>query len=615
MCGLVGFYTPEGFNNNDASAILKKMTDTLTHRGPDDSGQWANPDAGIILGHRRLSIIDLTDAGHQPMKSISGRFILVLNGEIYNHLELRSMLGQWPWNGHSDTETLLAGIQHWGLEKTIKLSIGMFAMALWDNEMQTLSLVRDRMGEKPLYYGWQGKSFLFGSELKALREHPDFIENIDCSALSLYVRQGYISAPSSIYEGIKKLNPGSILEINKDSLSDRKLEPRFYWSLPNIITLGSGHRFNGLPAEAVVELEGLLIEAITRQQIADVPLGAFLSGGIDSSIVVALMQSISSVPVKTFTIGFEQQGYNEAAYARAVAEHLKTDHTELYISSKDAISVIPNLPKIYDEPFADPSQIPTILVSRLARQHVTVALSGDGGDELFCGYGRYTQTVNKWGRLSVLPFPFRSFLQQVLPNGALSEGIACKNIDRFYKFMNSQWKGYPNLVLGKGNISASEQLPYELNDAKERMMYSDTLNYLPDDILVKVDRAAMSTSLETRVPLLDRRVVEFAWHLPVDIKYHNNIGKWPLRQIFNKYLPEYLANRPKMGFGAPIDYWLRGPLRDWAEELLSEERLKRQGFFDPLPIRSNLQQHLSGRYDRHYQLWTILMFQAWIEDN
>jgi len=613
MCGFAGFFNPEKFHIVNASVLIGSMTEDLRHRGPDDCGQWVDADAGIALGHRRLSVIDITAAGHQPMKSDDGRFVLVFNGEIYNHLELRRKLGFWPWRGHSDTETLLAGIQSWGLEQTIKQSAGMFALALWDKNEKRLSLARDRMGEKPLYYGWQRNSFLFGSELKAFFKHPDFIGDIDRSSLTMYVKIGYVPTPRSIFTGIKKLIPGSILEIDSTYLPCDELQPQLYWSLNRILVSMDGRRFEGHPDEAVATLEALLTDAIKRQQISDVPLGAFLSGGTDSSTVVALMQSISSTPVKTFTIGFEDKSYNEATQARRVAEHLKTDHTELYVSAKDAMGVIPDLPEIYDEPFADSSQIPTVIISRLARQHVTVALTGDGGDELFCGYDRYPETVDIWGRLSMLPLPIRSILGHVLPRGAIAAGIASKSLDDFYKFYHSKWKAFSNLVIDKKENLDSDFVPDVLLDAKERMMYVDSLDYLPNDILVKVDRAAMSISLETRVPLLDHRVVEFAWQLPISIKYKNSIGKWPLKQILYKYIPEQYVNRPKMGFGVPIDHWLRGSLLEWAEELLGENRIRSEGFFDPVPIRSEWKLHLSGRRNRHHGLWIILMFQAWYD--
>jgi asparagine synthase (glutamine-hydrolysing) len=613
MCGIVGFLTPRGFDPVEGSAVLGRMVEALRHRGPDESGQWIDAPRGIAFGHRRLSIIDLSPAGWQPMESDTGRFLLSFNGEIYNHLQLRQRLGQLSWRGHSDTETLLAGIERWGLESTLREATGMFALALWDREENTLSLARDRMGEKPLYYGWQGRSFLFASELKALHRHPEFTGTIDRSAVELYVRRGYVPKPRSIFSGICKLVPGALLEI-KSSVAEGELpEPQAFWSLDQIIVEGVKHRFDGDPDDAVDELENLLSAAIKQQQMSDVPLGAFLSGGIDSSTVVALMQASSSIPVKTYTIGFEEKCYNEANHARAVAAHLHTEHTELYVSPEDAMVVIPQLPLIYDEPFADISQIPTVLVSRLARQQVTVALSGDGGDELFCGYGRYREYVDKWKQLARLPSPLRSTLQQLLPPSPFSEGVAAQSVDEFYRFMNSQWKGFPQLVRDAAKIDARDKVPDLLGSPQERLMYLDALEYLPDDILVKVDRAAMSASLETRVPLLDHHVVAFAWRLPIEIKFRNGVGKWPLKQILYKYVPEEMVNRPKMGFGVPMEHWLRGPLREWAEELLSENRLRRDGFFDPVPIRKQWEQHLTGKYDRHYGLWTLLMFQAWHE--
>jgi asparagine synthase (glutamine-hydrolysing) len=567
--------------------------------------------SGIALGHQRLAIVDLTAAGHQPMVSVSGRYVLAFNGEIYNHLEIRQTLGQQTWRGHSDTETLLAGIQQWGLETSLHRAVGMFAIAVWDREEKCLLLARDRMGEKPLYYGWQGKSFVFGSELKALREHPDFQNTIDRRALALYVRSGYVPAPHSIFSGIRKLMPGTTLKIRANQVVGHLPEPRAYWRLDRAIPQGDDQRFSGRPEEAVEALESHLRTAIKQQQIADVPLGAFLSGGVDSSTVVALMQALSQAPVRTFSIGFEEPGYNEAHHARIVAGHLKTEHTELYVTAQDAMSVIPELPQIYDEPFADVSQIPTVLVSRLARQHVTVALSGDGGDELFCGYGRYPQTAHTWGRLSKIPLLLRRTFQRMLPKGPLAEGLGAANLDGFYQFMNSQWKGFPGLVLGPARDTCPTLMPAWLNEPRERMMYADALTYLPDDILVKVDRAAMSTSLETRVPFLDHRVVEFAWSLPDSVKYRNDVGKWPLKQLLYKYVPQHMVDRQKMGFGVPLEHWLRGPLRDWAEDLLSEDRLRAEGFFDPEPIRAEWKRHLAAKQDRHYGLWTILMFQAW----
>ncbi len=614
MCGITGFLSPGGFSEAEATACLQQMRHALKHRGPDDSGQWLDASAGVGLGQQRLSVIDLTPAGHQPMMSESGRYALVFNGEIYNHLELRLRLGARRYRGHSDTETLLAAIDHWGLDQTLQELVGMFAIALWDADARVLSLARDRMGEKPLYYGWQGQTLLFGSELKALCRHPEFTGSIDRAALAGYVRGGFVQGTRSIYEGIHKVSPGTSVRIPARGPVGVTAPAEPYWSLADVVNARSGQRFSGGPDRAVAALEAELVAAIGKQQISDVPMGAFLSGGIDSSVVTALMQAMSPVPIKTFTIGFEEQGYNEAPHARAVAAHLGTDHTELYVTSNDALGVVPDLPRIYDEPFADPSQIPTVLLSRLVRGHVTVALSGDGGDELFCGYDRYPSTLKTWGRLSTVPLPVRRVVHGFLPQGAFSEGFAAESSDDFYRFMNWQWKGCPNLVLGVGPTPTQQRVPGVLNDPKERLMYLDALNYLPDDILTKVDRAAMAASLETRVPLLDHHVVEFAWSLPGDIKCRNGIGKWPLRQILRKYVPDELINRPKMGFGAPIDKWLRGPLRAWGEEMLSLDRLSRDGWFDATPIRERWLQHLKGERDRHYELWTILMFQAWLSE-
>jgi len=613
MCGLTGFFTPGGFSQKAANTTLTRMSHAIRHRGPDAEGIWVDAENGIALGHQRLAIVDLTTAGHQPIVSASGRYVLVFNGEIYNHVAIRETLPPQTWRGHSDTETLMAGIQRWGLEACLHRAVGMFAIALWDREEKSLSLARDRMGEKPLYYGWQGKSFVFGSELKALRQHPDFKNEIDRTALALYVRSGYVSTPHSIFSGIKKLLPGTLLKFKTNPRVGHYPAPHPYWSLAQAIPQSNTQRYTGTPEQAVEALETHLRDAIKQQQVADVPLGAFLSGGIDSSTVVALMQALSPTPVCTFSIGFEEASYNEAHHARLVAEHLKTKHTELYVTAQDAMSVIPDLPKIYDEPFADVSQIPTILVSRLARQHVTVALSGDGGDELFGGYGRYPQTVHAWDRLRTMPLSLRRIAQRVLPDSPLAEGLGLSSLDAFYQFTNSQWKGFPGLVLGRNLETNPMRIPAWLQEPKERMMYADALNYLPDDILVKVDRAAMSTSLETRVPLLDHRVVEFAWSLPNSIKYHNGTGKWPLKQLLYKHVPQPMVDRQKMGFGVPLEHWLRGPLRDWAENLLAEDRLRVEGFFDPKPIRAEWKRHLSSKKDRHYGLWTILMFQAWYE--
>jgi asparagine synthase (glutamine-hydrolysing) len=592
------------------------MTQALVHRGPDDDGIWLDENCGIALGHCRLAILELTAAGHQPMLSTSGRYVLVFNGEIYNHEELRQRLPAQQWKGHSDTETLLTGIDQWGLGKALEASVGMFALALWDRAGRTLRLARDRMGEKPLYYGWQGDCFLFGSELKALKPHPMFRGEISRVALAEYVRSGYVPAPLSIYQGVYKLLPGTIATLTNDSLLSRQdpvISP--YWSLEQAVGQRKRAPFLGSEQEAVNRLEDLLTQSIEGQQTADVPLGAFLSGGIDSSSVVALLQARASRPVRTFSIGFQEQDYDEAHHARNVATHLGTDHTEFLVTAADALKVIPELPTIYDEPFADASQIPTILVSRLARQHVTVAITGDGGDELFSGYGRYSQTAANWKRLSRLPYFARRLATRFLPACPLQEALGTASVDAFYRFVNRQWKGFPGLVLDCPHAETPPRIPAVLTSADERMMYADTLNYLPNDILVKVDRAAMSCSLESRVPLLDHRIVEFAWSLPNTIKHRQGVGKWPLKQLLCRYVPKELVERPKMGFGVPIDHWLRGPLREWAEDLLDDSRLSEEGFYDPKPIRKEWLRHLTGKHNRHYGLWTILMFQAWLNTN
>lgn len=583
------------------------------------------------------------------MASASGRFVLAYNGEIYNHMDLRAQitaLGREPsWRGHSDTETLLAAIETWGLEEALKRSIGMFAIGLWDREQRTLSLARDRLGEKPLYYGWQGQGdtavLLFGSELKALRAHPAFQAGIRRDALALFLRHNYIPAPYTIYEGIQKLPPGTVLTL---SLQEKEGRSRTYWSLPDVAVAGLANPLHGSREEIVGELETLLRSAVSQQMVADVPLGAFLSGGIDSSTVVALMQTQSSRPVRTFTIGFNEKGYNEAVHAKAVASHLGTDHTELYVTPQQAMDVIPRLPAMYDEPFADSSQIPTFLVSQLARQHVTVSLSGDAGDELFSGYTRYLVASGMWNKISAVPAPLRKLAAKSI--GALSPQIwntltswlpssragslwgdklhkgarvlDSKNIDGLYLGLVSQWSDPASVVISGHEpdtllTGLSPALPGL--DPVERMMALDLVTYLPDDILVKVDRAAMSVSLETRVPFLDHRVVEFAWRMPMHMKQHQGVGKWALRQVLYKHVPQALIDRPKMGFGIPIDSWLRGPLKEWAEELLNESRLRSEGFFHPEAVRQKWAEHLSGQRNWAYPLWVILMFQAWLEEN
>jgi asparagine synthase (glutamine-hydrolysing) len=649
MCGLTGFFSPGGIRHRDAAGVIERMRDTLAHRGPDDAGVWLDPDAGIALGHRRLSIVDLSPAGHQPMASAAGRYLLAFNGEIYNHLGIRSELedaGGVPggWRGHSDTETLLAAIEAWGLEPALRRCVGMFALALWDRQQRVLSLARDRMGEKPLYYGWQGGTLLFGSELKSLQRHPGFRAEINRDALPLYLRHGYIPAPWSIWKGILKLVPGTIVQLGEGD-SGGFPEPVPYWSLEDAIRAGQDDPFVGSDEEAVAALESRLTDAVAGQMMADVPLGAFLSGGIDSSTVVALMQTQSSRPVKTFTIGFGEAGYNEAEHARAVAEHLGTEHTELYVSSQQARELIPELQNLYDEPFGDSSAIPTHLVSRLARSHVTVSLSGDGGDELFGGYGRYFnhKAERIWRTTRAIPGPVRNAVGNILqsrvttvadellhaarsalrrPSESTLRGrvdfmmalSTCATSADFYRMMLSQWH-WPPAAEGAEPVDAAPQVRFHssLPEPVERMMFTDSLSYLPDDILVKVDRAAMGVSLETRVPLLDHRVVELAWRLPFSMKVRGGQGKWLLRQLLYRHVPRRIIDRPKMGFGVPVDQWLRGPLRDWAEDLLAESRLVQQGLLDPKPIRARWKQHLGARQNWRDSLWLVLMFQAWIE--
>jgi asparagine synthase (glutamine-hydrolysing) len=641
MCGFAGFLG--GAPNIGFEAVLRAMGDALLHRGPDDGGVWWDPAAQIGLSHRRLSILDLSPAGHQPMVSPCERFVLAYNGEIYNHLELRAELeaqnGHFDWRGHSDTETLLAALRHWGVEGALQRLNGMFAFGLWDAAERTLFLARDRMGEKPLYYGRSGDTFLFGSELKALAAHPDWRGEVDRDALALYMRHNDVPAPWSIYRGIRKLPPAHFVAIGDGGRAVGA--PRCYWDLGAVAEQGVAGA-SGTPEALADELDALLRDAVGRRMMADVPLGAFLSGGYDSSTVAALMQAQSSRPVKTFTIGFKEEGYDEAQHARAVAAHLGTDHTELYVTPAEALAVIPKLPTMYDEPFADSSQIPTFLVSQLARRHVTVALSGDGGDELFYGYERYFKATKIWVLLSRLPLPVRRLASGLLvhaPGNALektlgvlpkrlrvnhladrlpklAEVLVCENGESFYRRLVSQWKEPERVVLGARKpetiLSAPDRLP-PLPGLRERMMLLDMLTYLPDDILTKVDRASMAVSLEARVPLLDHRVVEFAWRVPTAYKYRDGQGKWLLRQVLYRYVPRELMERPKMGFGVPIEHWLRGPLRDWSEALLDEKRLREEGYFDPAPIRMMWEEHVAGKRRWHYYLWDVLMFQAWLE--
>lgn len=645
MCGIAGSWNVRG--RGEAAHILLAMADSIAHRGPDHTGVWEDKAAGVALAHRRLSILDLSLAGHQPMLSSSGRFVIAFNGEVYNFAAIRDELekaGVAPiWRGHSDTEVMLEAIAAWGLEAALRKFVGMFAFALWDRETRTLSLARDRLGEKPLYYGWQGETLLFGSELKALKAHPAFAAAIDRGALALLLRHNTVPAPYSIYQDIYKLPPGTFLQLHG---GQKDAGPVAYWSARLAAEAGQRNLFRGGEVEAVTELERLLGQAVSGQMVADVPLGSFLSGGFDSSTVTALMQARSSSPIKTFTIGFMQQGYNEAGHARAIAGHLGTDHTELYVSSGEARAVVPLLPALYDEPFADSSQIPTYLVSRLAKEHVTVSLSGDGGDELFGGYNRYLWAPNIWRRLGWLPHPLRMALAGMLttlPPAAwssvfkrfgrllptrlrytnagdklhkLADVVAVRNAEEIYLALVSHWKDPSRIVKG-GTEPATVLTEFsrwaDVPDLTHQMMYLDTVTYLADDILTKVDRAAMGVSLETRLPLLDHRVLEFAWTLPLSMKMRAGQGKWILRQVLNRYVPKNLIERPKMGFGVPLAEWLRGPLKGWAAELLGRSRLEREGYFRPRPISQKWNEHLSGRRNWSYPLWDVLMFQAWLE--
>jgi len=640
MCGFVGFICNAP---GEGSAVVKKMADTIRHRGPDDGGVWVDESEGLALAHRRLAIVDLSPAGHQPMRSEDGRYVIAFNGEIYNHLDLRAELereGCVPeWRGHSDTETLLASVCQWGVEGALVRLNGMFTFALWDIKERTLYLTRDRMGEKPLYYGRNGDAFLFGSELKALEAFPTWQAEVDRDALALFMRHGYVPTPWSIYKGIKKLPPAHYIVVRDHG--KQVSEPICYWSLPELAEQAS--RVQAVEGVALIdELDSLLKEAIRTRMVADVPLGAFLSGGFDSTTVVALMQAQSPRPVKTFSIGFHEAGFNEAVHAKAVAKHLGTDHTELYVTPEQAMAVIPNLPLIYDEPFADSSQIPTYLVCELARRHVTVSLSGDGGDELFFGYERYFKGAQIWRKLASVPLPVRRLgawvlgntpshalekAMQILPERLrikhlgdrlpkLAEIISQRDGTGFYRELVSSWKDPSRVVIGAtepDTIMNSPGLLPKLPSLCEQMMYLDMMTYLPDDILTKVDRASMAVSLEGRVPMLDHRVVEFAWRVPTEFKYRDNQGKWLLRQVLDRYVPRGLMDRPKMGFAVPIEQWLCGPLRDWAEALLDEARLRREGFFDPAPIRVMWQEHLCGQRRWHSCLWNVLMFQAWFE--
>lgn len=646
MCGIAGFLTSAIESEFDMKAVVARMADQLVHRGPDDSGAWADSHVGIALGHRRLSILDLSPDGHQPMHSESGRYVIVFNGEVYNFKELRSTLESkgHRFRGHSDTEVMLAAMEQWGVDEALFHFNGMFSFAVWDRAERQLHLVRDRLGEKPLYYGWMGQTFMFGSELKALVAHPDFNREINRDALALYLRYNCIPAPHSIYRNINKLPPGTKLTLGPSNIHCMHW-PSAYWSAEETFRQGLEKPFQGTDEEAIACLETLLRDSVKMRMVADVPLGAFLSGGVDSSVVVSLMQQLSARPVKTFAIGFYDEAYDEAKYAAAVARHLGTDHTEFYVSAEEAMKVILHLPKFYDEPFSDSSQIPTYLVSALARRNVTVSLSGDGGDELFGGYKRYFLWGRVWNAVRWLPafvreaaaWPLRrvgplrwnrvldhAFTRFPLARGVVSPGEKVEKLaqilsakDSFcrYQAVVSDWESSSSAVRGgvAPPILHQRSVGPEFQDFCVQMMFLDAVTYLPDDILVKLDRAAMAVGLEGRVPYLDHRVVEFAASLPLSMKLRNGGGKWILRNVLYQYVPPELIDRPKKGFSLPIAEWLRGALREWAEDLLDESRLREDGYFDAKIVRQIWADHLSGRRDLRHHIWALLMFQAWLD--
>lgn len=656
MCGLSGFLSPRPEAHDVMKRLVERMTDRLVHRGPDTGNSWAED--GIALGHRRLAILDLSAAGAQPMTSACGRFVVAFNGEIYNHIDLRSALEQCGaapnWRGLSDTETLLAGITHWGLDETLIRAVGMFALAVWDRRDKRLLLARDRMGEKPLYWGWAGEVLVFGSELKALREYPGFPRKVCKQALAQYLTFGYVPAPRSIHPGVYKLEPGCILELKGEFPTSAPADPlrpdqryggltiRRFWSLNETIAAGNRQIISD-DSEAITLVESTLRTAVERQMLADVPLGAFLSGGIDSSLIVALMQTASSKPVQTFTIGFENRAFDESPHAAAIAGHLGTDHTSLTLTDADARSVIPLLPEMYDEPFGDPSQIPTHLVCREARKKVTVALSGDAGDELFGGYNRYFWGPRIWNRLAWLPSPARGGLGRLITSVPLNwwDSIgrlggrrlalahagdkayrladrlqATRTIDDFYRSLVTVWPGHemvPGLTAMPGSPLDDPLPEVGVEEAAQRMMAQDMRSYLPGDILCKVDRAAMGVSLETRVPFLDPDVLALSARLSPRMKIRDGQGKWGLRQALYRHVPKELIERPKTGFSIPLGDWLRGPLRPWADELLSPVSLSRDGLIDPASVLRIWEEHLSGRRDWTHRLWIVLMFLAWMD--
>ncbi len=636
MCGIVGVVRP-GVGRDWLQGTTRAMSDALFHRGPDADGVWVDAEASIGLGHRRLSILDLSALGVQPMHSTSGRYVITYNGEVYNFVELTRELARhgYQFRGGSDTEVMLAAFDAWGIEAAVRRFVGMFAFAVWDTEQRVLTLVRDRLGVKPLYWARSGGLFLFGSELKALLACAEWRPEVDRDALAAYARWNYVPSPLCILCGAQKLEPGCILTLRSGA------DPQItrYWSARAVAAEGVRDRIELSDAEAEQQLDALLRDSVARRMIADVPLGAFLSGGIDSSTVVALMQAQSSRRVRTYSIGFADGDYNEAPHAKRVAAHIGTDHTELYVGPSEALAIIPDLSKYYDEPFADSSQINMVLVSAMTRKHVTVALSGDGGDELFAGYTRY-HWAEMVRRFQVVPFGLRRAAAGMidLPSRSVMEGVARllpgrwrpqrvaeragkfagflreRDADGIYRRQHSHWHGPEALVRGgrePRGPAYDTSLTADVPSFVERMQLLDTMTYLPDDILTKVDRASMAVSLEAREPLLDHRLVEFSWRLPFRMKVRDGVDKWLLRNVLYRYVPRSLVERPKMGFGLPIGRWLRGPLRDWAEALLAEERLRAAGYFDERHVRTAWSNFLSGRDANQEALWGVLMFEAW----
>lgn len=621
MCGLAGAIETAGFSDDGQLARRGwAMASCLVHRGPDDGGVWTDAAAGVLLAHRRLSIIDLSPAGHQPMVSASGRFVLVYNGEIYNFAELRRNLQArgHRLRGGSDTEVLLELIAVDGVHAALQRCRGMFALAVYDKQLRTLTLARDRFGEKPLYYGWSGGTFLFASECSALRSHPDFDDAVDREAIAALLRLSYVPAPLSIFRGAAKLMPGCTVQVVRGDRPGRVSAPSPFWSLVAVAEAGQHHPFSGSDDEAVDRLEATLGEAVREAMVADVPLGAFLSGGVDSSSVVALMQQHSARPVRTYTVGFEDPEYDEGAFGSAVAKHLGTDHTQLHVTSAQARAVVPDIPGMYDEPFADASQVPTTLVSRLASRDVTVVLTGDGGDELFGGYERYAVAESRWQRIAGVPLPVRRMAAGAVGlshrGRRLGRMLRAEQPEDLYRVLQTHWLNSGSVVL---DAPAERPIapPASFPDASARFMLLDGQSYLPDAVLTKVDRAAMSTSLETRVPMLDPRVAALAWSLPRRLRTGGagRADKVVLRRVLARHIPDDLVDRPKMGFGVPIGSWLRGPLRGWGEDLLTEHALQRHGVLDPKAVRAAWRALQGGRRGTDQDLWTVLMLQAWLD--